>query len=103
MKIKSFKVKDFSEDTNKCPVDVPTGSIYRDMKIFHDGIYAFFEVPELTLNSTQRHTYVFITKDESVPENSTFITILDAIVEIPAKEGEPPQQAIQIIPIYKLN
>ena len=104
MKIKSFKIKDFQNTETESVIDVPTGSIYRDMKLFHDGIYAFFEVPEMLMNSTERHKYKLVTGNSSIPSDSIFIALLDVIVEVPPeKEGEQPKQGIQIIPIYEIK
>lgn len=103
MRLKSFKIKDFQDDKTTVVVDVPMLSVYRDMKILHDGIYAFFEVPELTSTNTERYTYKLISSNESIPENSKFICILDAIVELDLKENETtPRQAVHLVPIYEL-
>lgn len=105
MKIQSFLLKNFMDNENKVSVDVPVGSIYRSTKIFHDGIYIFFEVPELIVaDKTERHTYKLIGLKESIPNNSQFVTILDIIIEMPLEENETvPRQQIQVIPIYKIN
>lgn len=105
MIIKSFKIKDFYDDKTTVIVDVPVLSRYRDMKIFHDGIYAFFEVPELSIagNKTERYTYELIGVNKPIPEGAEFICILDVVIELPLKEKQTiPDQAIQVIPIYKI-
>lgn len=105
MKIKSFKVKSFENDNKIVSIDVPMLSRYKDMKVFHDGIYAFFEVPDLSIEggNTERYTYKLVGVNESIPENSEFVCLLDAIIELPLEAGETiPRQAIQIMPIYKI-
>ena len=103
MIIKPFKIKDFQTPDNEVSIAVPTGSIFRTMKIFHDGVYAIYEVPELVMNTYITDKYVLIGRDKSIPNGAEYIDILDLIVELPIKEGDTvPEQAIQLISIYKI-
>lgn len=99
MKIERYPLQMF-EDTSTKEINslfVPEGSQFLAAKILHDGIYVWYAVSELITELTKKESFVLMKPEQSIPENSTFITVLDTIVETP--QG----QAIMIFPLYKLN
>ncbi len=106
MKIEAFLIKNFTEAGNEViTLDVPTGSILRKIVLLHDGIYGYFEIPELQMNSTERIRYKLLTVNNPiVPEGAEFVDIVDVVIELEMKKGETvvARQAVQVIPIYKL-
>lgn len=107
MKLKKFILKSFQDPNLKdAAVEAPMGSVFRKAMIFHDGIYAYYEVPDLAIEggSTMVDKFKLLGPNDSIPNDGVFVDVLDMIIELPLNQGEKiPQQGIQTIPIYKLN
>lgn len=79
------------------PIVVPEGSKLLAVKILHDGIYAFYAIPEIEVALNQREVFVLMKPNQSIPDNAEFIDVLDTVIETPQGQG------IMIFPIYKLK
>ena len=98
MKIQNFPILMFgdmgaNEDTKS--LIVPKLSKFLAIKVLHDGIFAWYEIPEVESLDTKTEVFHIVKPGSSVPDNVTFIAILDIIVETPEGQG------IMIFPIYK--
>lgn len=98
-KVERFPLRMFAkvEQQDIETVLVPEGSKFLGAKILHDGIYVWYEVPEIEAPVLHEEAFVIMSQEKSVPENSDFITILDTFFETPQGQG------IMIFPIYKLR
>lgn len=98
MYIDNFLVKDFTEPNKEIySIDIPIGSKFLLCKAVPDGIRAWYEVPSLDVDFTQDKFIILYNKQE-IPNNATFITIIDIIIE-----EEDKSQKVIILPIYKLS
>lgn len=74
MKIEKFVVLDFSkEPKEEFRVEVPTGSKFLKLTVFPDGIYAWFEVPEMVVGSFEYPTFIVINQNTSIPSDTVYI------------------------------
>lgn len=98
MKVVKILVKAFASGspTNIEQVTVPEGSMFLDVSILHDGIYAWYRVPELVTETITERFY-FSIPDKDIPDDAKFIRVLDTVIE--TKEG----QGIVAFPIFKLK
>lgn len=91
------------EDSNKLEelvVRVPVGSVVVSAKVMHDGIYLWYETPDI-MNGTRVDKFRILANSNIIPEGGKLVAILDTIFEM---EGEyAGQQGIIIFPIYKIN
>lgn len=88
-------------------IDVPVNSKFLRAKVLHDGIYAFYSMPDedfatLGQNSPTRNDKFFLGKnDDSYPNNAEYIDILDLQWEI--QEGEKKGKvALVLFYLFKL-
>lgn len=103
MKLKRVLLVGFDKiGTDDITVDLVSGARIIKVIALHDGIYGMFEVPELTMNVTDRYKFRIIPPNETIPDHSKCIDVLTLIVEVPATEDRPASQAVQIIPIYQI-
>ena len=98
MKVEKFLLHSFEEGISKSEnvILVPEGSIFLQLSMLHDGIYAWYQVTELIADSKEEK-FAILKTNGSVPDNADFVQIIDTIVDTP--QG----QAIVIFPIYKLK
>lgn len=74
MKIDKFKVIDFAQEPKEeWKVVVPLGSKFLKLTVFPDGIYSWFEVPEIESGSFEYPTFVIIQQGMSIPNNTVYI------------------------------
>lgn len=92
--IQMFENTDFKENY---PIVVPEGSKLLAVKILHDGIYAFYAIPEIEVALNQKEVFILMKPNQSIPDNADFIDVLDTVIETPKGQG------IMIFPIYKLK
>jgi hypothetical protein len=117
MRVEGFKFKDFhapATDVNK--ISVPAGSTFLNKVIVqHDGIYAYFTVPEVILSDDlEVHGFKIISGKDSVPDSAEFIDILSVVYEITPEEAQrlreagklneaEPTQGLMLFTIFKLK
>ena len=99
MKLERYPLHLFGDQEQKEEINilVPQGSKLVSAKVIHDGIYVWYAVPELEVPQDQKETFIILKPNQSIPENATFVDILDVIVETPQGQG------IMIFPVYKSN
>ena len=84
------------EKATEYKITVPEGSRFLKALAFNDGIYAYYEIPELQVSNF--HTDVFFipgSPQDSIPDGYMFIDIITVIVQ--TKSGE----ATLVLVIYK--
>ena len=78
---------------------VPQGAILQDLKIFHDGIYAFYLYPTIRLDGANKvEKFTIVRLGENIPNGATLFRILDTIVE----KGDG-MQGIAVYPVFKIE
>jgi len=99
MKVEKYLLKSFEEQEHKesITVSVPTGSNFLSAEILHDGIYVWYSIPDLVIESTKEEKFVIVKPGQSIANDSTFVAILNTVMET------PKGQAIIIFPLFKLN
>lgn len=60
---------------------VPYGSKFLKLIAFNNGIYAYYEIPEVQSTSTKEDRFHFLAPDETVPAFFQFIDILSIPVQ----------------------
>lgn len=97
-KIKQYKIFGYEEKYKEVyVVDVPSNSIYLDIKALNDGIYVFYQVPELVVEENIFVYFKIIKPNASIPNGYVCIKLLDTVME---SKG---QQVVIIHPIYTLK
>jgi len=107
MKIKNYLLKSHEEEPSDKTliVFVPEGSLLRRVGILPDGIYLWYEIPEMQMVGANRpDKYIILGANASIPPNGEYIDILEHYILFPLKEGETQQQnGLLIYPIYKIK
>jgi len=112
-KIKVYKLMTFGEDPKDTyEVEVVKDSTLVHMKVLHDGVYAWYEVPvsagegvikaEEWEKETQR--FKVVREGDIIPEGAWNVAVLDIVFNQPSEEEEGQQeQAMIIFNIYQLK
>lgn len=96
MKLDSFSIYRFnSPPIKQVTLTIPKGSIFRSVNLTPEGIVAWYEVPELEVEGTEKETFYIPKTKESLPD-AEFVTILDTVVVMDNRE-----QALIMFPIYR--
>lgn len=74
MKIEKFMVLDFTKPPKEeFKVEVPTGSKFLKLTVFPDGIYGWWEVPEMVMGTFDYPTFVVINQETSIPAETEYV------------------------------
>lgn len=107
MKIRNYLLKSHQEEPSDkvITISVSEGSLLRKVGILPDGIYAWYEIPEMQMVGANRvDKYVILGQSMSIPANAEYIDILEHYILMPLKEGETEhQRGLLIYPIYKFK
>jgi hypothetical protein len=108
-KIEKFQIRSFEdkEHRKEYVIKVPIGaSFLNKVKVLHDGIYAFYSVPNIIGVNSNIETFKILQPEETIPENVELVDILDIIFEVPDTATQDnkaePTQGIMLFPIYKV-
>lgn len=78
-------------------VVVPEGSVFLRVLALMNGIYVFYQVPEIDTGQVREDKFATIGQNGSVPEG--FDEYVD-VLAVPAQTADG-EQALMLIPIYK--
>lgn len=84
---------------------VQSAKFLEKVKILHDGIYGFYEMPSiLSANDLVRKDKFYVMKPgDLTPDQGRLIDILDVIIEVNDGNQAEPTQGVMLFPVYKLN
>lgn len=97
MKLQSYKIIPYELNQPKHTISIPIGATLLKLKPMHDGIYGWFEVSDLAVDTKIRSFLVLRTGDD-IPSNGTFTDILDI-----SKIMDDGQEALIVFPIYEID
>lgn len=105
MKLEKFLIQAINErepPKGLSQVIVPKGAIFRKAIVILEGIYGWYEIPEIETKETRIDSYLTMRPEvNTVPDGAQFVDIITTLVDVPSPRNPAiTHKGTAVFPIY---